>query len=417
MKIHTVGSSDTIYSISKQYGVPEVRIITDNFLDPTKKLIVGQTLIISHPCKTCTVRGGDTLKSIAEENNISVLSLLQNNPQISGEKLTPSQTLNLMYNKENARPIAVAAYTDSANSETIEKYLPYISLLLVQNNAYITGSNISVMKSAPTISKLAKKYRAIPILVLECKNERGKYDGNCISNILNSATDTETFINSILNAVINNGYGGVELNASGINETDKYKFTDMFLALSGVCKEKNLQCSCPMLPTPDLSISEDNLMDISDYIPLWSYIWDNCSTASAAAPIDKTEIVLNTAGMEKYYNKLLLGIPTFGIDYTMANGKYLKTPIDSNDILKVIQYPSSVYSFDQNSGTPHLHFKDSERKYGITHIVCFEDASSISKKIELLEKYNLYGVNIMSLEYENPILWQLLNQRYNILKY
>ena len=417
MIIHTVGSSDTIYSISKQYGVPEVRIITDNFLDPTKKLVAGQTLIISRPCKTYAVRGGDTLKSIAEENNVSVLSLLQNNPQVSGEKLTPSQTLNLIYNKENARSIAVAAYTDSANAEKIEKYLPYISLLLVQNNAYISGNNITVSKTAPEISRLAKKYRAIPILVLECKNERGRYDGSGISNILNSAADTETFINGIVNAVTDNGYGGVEINVFGINEADKRKFTDMFLALSGICKKNNLQCSCPMLPTFNISTSEDNLMDISDFIPFWSYIWDDNEVASAAAPIDKTEIALKTKGMAKYYNKLLLGIPTFGVNYTMTNGKYQKMLVNFNDILKAIQSPTSIYVFDEKFGTPYVRFKEHERKYGTTHILYFEDASSVSKKLEHLEKYNLYGVNIMSLEYDNPVLWQLINQRYNILKY
>lgn len=417
MIIHTVKSSDTIYSISKQYGIPEIRIITDNFLDPTKKLVVGQTLIISRPSKTCTVRGGDTLKTIAEENNISVLSLLQNNPQIIKEKLIPSQTLNLKYNKESAKTIAVAAYTESANVDVIEKYLPYISMLLVQNSAYITGGNISVIKSAPNFSKLAKKYRALPILVLDCKNERGKYDGNCISIILNSAIETENFINETLDAVKNNGYSGVEFNISGINDADKYKFVDMFLAISGVFKEHNLQCSCSLIPLNVLNESEENIMDISDYIPLWSYIWDESEMASSAAPIDKVEMALKVKGLDKFFNKILLGIPTFGIDYTLTNEKHLKTVVDMNDIYKAIQYPSSIYAFDNNSGTTNVRFKDSERKYGVEHVLYFEDATSILKKLELVDKYNLFGVNIMSLEYENPMLWQMLNQRYNILKY
>ena len=36
MIIHTVSPSDTFYSIARQYGIPESRILTDNFLDPEK---------------------------------------------------------------------------------------------------------------------------------------------------------------------------------------------------------------------------------------------------------------------------------------------------------------------------------------------------------------------------------------------
>lgn len=114
MIIHTVSPSDTFYSIARQYGIPESRILTDNFLDPEKKLIPGQTLIISKPCKTCIVRGGDTLQSIAQKNSVSVLSLMQNNPQASGNTLTPSQTLNIEYDRTGAPQIIVHAYSGNA---------------------------------------------------------------------------------------------------------------------------------------------------------------------------------------------------------------------------------------------------------------------------------------------------------------
>ena len=159
MIIHTVTPSDTIYSISKQYGIPETRIITDNFLDPTKKLVQGQTLIISRPCKTCSVRGGDTLDSIAKENNTSVLSILQNNPHLNKNQLRPSQTLNLSYDRTNAHQIIVLAYTGDASMQMIEKYLPYISVLVLQNASRIDNGKVSLLQNTAPMVALAKKYR------------------------------------------------------------------------------------------------------------------------------------------------------------------------------------------------------------------------------------------------------------------
>jgi len=416
MKIHIVTPSDTIYSISKQYGVPEVRLITDNYLDPQSKLLVGQTLIISRPCKTCSVRGGDTIETIAKEHNTTVLSLLQNNPQVFNQKLIPSQTLNLSYDKEDAHQIAVAAYTGTSSTKEIEKYLPNISILSVQNHAFINGSEVNVLKSAYEFASLAKKYRAIPILVIECVNDRGSFDGNCIANVLGSPSEIELLINNIINAVESNGYSGVELNATGLNNSDEYKFVDFFLALSGRCRDKNLQCIYPMIPIEDLSKTDDNLMDISDYIPLWSYIWDDIIKASAPAPIQNFDALLRNHILNKYYSKLLLGIPAFGVDYTKVNGNYRKNVVQHNEVLKRIRGFSN-YRLKRSGGMPYIEYEERGRKNGLDHIMHFEDAATLSEKLDLVDKYGLYGINIMSLDYDTPILWKILNQRYKILKF
>ncbi len=417
MIIHTVESGDTIYSISKQYGITSTRIITDNFLNPEKKLVPGQTLIISRPCKTCTVMGGDTLESIAKEHNISVLSILQNNPQIADKKILPSQTLNISYNTENSRQIVTAAYSGGATFETIEKYLPNISMLVVQNVANISKNGILVTKSAKHIAALAKKYRTMPILAIECINERGKHDNSCIESLLNSSVDTEAFISSIISTAKDNGFCGIEINSSGINASNKYRFADMLLALSGLCRDNGLYCQSSILPIEAVGKAEENIMDISDIIPLWSYIFDDNSKKYPAAPLNKIVNFLNSKNVEKFNDKIMLGIPTFGIEYLKSSYGERKRVINSSDGIILSQKPASITEFDEVTHTPLIKYTDGIRRDNISHTVHYEDARSISEKLDVVDEYNLYGVNIMSLEYENPVLWQILNQRYNILKF
>ena len=414
MIIHTVTPSDTIYSVSKQYGIPEARIITDNFLDPTKKLVVGQTLIISRPSKIFAVRGGDTLDSIAKENNISVLSILQNNPQVRTDKLTPSQTLNLSYDRTNARSIIVAAYSGDASLAQIEKYLPYISALIVQNAARIEDGNVSMLQDvSPTVS-MAKKYRALPLLSLDCTNERGKWNGDCIAKLLDSPVATENFIQSAVKTAKANGFGGVEVSAAGLDTANGYRFVDMLLALQGVCGEHELICTSPLFPIDGFDTNEVNIADIASLVPLWNYIWDDDMAASPAAPLNKLQEMSNNSTIMQHKEKMLLGIPTFGVDYTEMGSGYRKNIINAADGISLTQKHHIAAEYNESTHTPFVRFEDNTHQ---RHIVHYEDARSISEKLDLLDALGLGGVNIMSLEYDSPVLWQILNQRYSIRKY
>lgn len=417
MIIHTVTPGDSIYSISKQYGVPESRIITENLLDPTKKLIIGQALLISRPCKTCAVRGGDTLNSIAEKNSVSVLSLLQNNPQVTPDRLKPSQTLNISYDKDKAKQIIVSAYTGTASQGQIEKYLPYISLLHIQNAAHIRNGEVTLLQNVSPLISAANKYRALPILTIECTDERGRWNGECVSEILASPDLTERFIQSIVAVAQNNGFAGAEVQVCCQNDASQYKLFDMLLALSGLLKENDLLFSIPLIP----EIANDETMtqfsDIGEILPLWSYIWDDTNTASPAAPLHKTREALNNTILVPHRSKILLGIPTFGVTYTKTPSGHNKQIIQALDGLQITNNSPLSAEFDETTRTPFIRHNERIRGDENDRIIHYEDARSYAEKLDLVDAYDLGGVNVMSLAYEAPVFWQILNQRYNIAKY
>ena len=418
MIIHTVSPSDTFYSIARQYGIPESRILTDNFLDPEKKLIPGQTLIISKPCKTCIVRGGDTLQSIAQKNSVSVLSLMQNNPQASGNTLTPSQTLNIEYDRTGAPQIIVHAYSGNAPVDTIEKKLPYISALSIQNAARLTDNGVSLTRDVRPYTAMAKKYRAIPFLFIDCLDMRGKYDPRRASAILSSPDSTERFIQSALQAAHNSGAEGIEVSFEGMPEEDNYQYADMLLALHGLAGASNIKVISPFLPLSDtLGKNDENRIDTTDFTPVWSFIWDDETVPSPAAPYDKMQALFEWENLRKYASKLLMGIPTFGLDHVKNGAGYKKSAVNAACGLEIANGQAISSAFNEQSRTPYLQYTENTRRFPQEHLVCYEDARSISEKLDMLDRYNLGGVSVSSLDYNCPVLWQILNQRYNILKY
>ena len=417
MIIHTVASGDTIFSISKQYSVPESRIITDNYLNPTKKLFVGQSLVISKPSKTCVVRGGDTLSSIAERNGISVMTLMQNNPTTVTKKLMPSQPLSVEYDKNELKSIIVSAYSGNAAENEIEKWMPYISILNIQNASVLENGEMVILKSAEPLITLSKRYNALPVLTFDWTDERGVWRCDYLNSILESPISTEKFIQSALKAVKGNGLAGLEMQICCEDDPYKYRLWDMLLALGGLLKENGYSLLIPFLPGITSDDSAAELNDIADLIPIKNYIWDDDNTASPAAPADKIAESLSSNALSPSFDKSLLGIPTFGVMYSPAAKGYRKMIVDASFCQNAESpYPISA-KFNEATGTPFIVYDERIYESEPRKMLHYEDANSYDKKLDLISKFGLAGVNVMSLEFSSPVLWQVLNQKFNIIKY
>ena len=157
--------------------------------------------------------------------------------------------------------------------------------------------------------------------------------------------------------------------------------------------------------------------DITDFVPLWSYIWDDEAVGSPASPINKVTDALDEAAAMNLGDKALLGIPTFGVEYSPKAGGNQKSIVDAAKGLKITQnYPVSS-EFNETSKTPFVRYSDRIRSGEIMKTLHYEDARSFSEKLDLIKNYGIRGINVMSLDFEAPVFWQILNQRFKIAKY
>ena len=139
--------------------------------------------------------------------------------------------------------------------------------------------------------------------------------------------------------------------------------------------------------------------------------------ALPAAPYPMLSAAASNSVVQKYKEKILLGIPTFGIDYTKTGNRYQKRVMHAADGILLTQKNHTGSQFNEETRTPFVQYSVGNTRNTERHIVHYEDARSISEKFDLLDRAGLGGINIMSLEYDAPVLWQILNQRYTIQKY
>ena len=417
MKTHTVERGESIRSVAELYGVPESRILFDNELDPHHRIYPGQTLIIGEPTRTDSVRGGDTPERIAKRNDMDVLTLLQNNPHLAAAGLVPSQPLNIAYDRKNSRYIPVHAYSDTAEESTLRRRLPLVSVLSVQNAALLQSGRVQLLESAQRLAALAREYRTLPILCIEAVDAYGRYDTGAVVQILSSPNLTERFIRSTLEAVKAGGFAGAELLFMPVPADDEGRLTELLLALSGRFEECGLYLLAPWLPNlPQTDSVVENMMDIADFVPIRNYLFDDSKNASPAASLDRIEAALTAEFVPKFAKKLLVGIPTFGIDYTQAAVGYRKRAVSAEHICRTLTTPPDV-RFDETAQTPFAVYTEDAYHCPVGHTLCYEDAHSLAAKLAVVEKYGLCGISVCSLAYDIPVFWQLLNQTYKVAKY
>ena len=82
MNIYVVKEGDSIYSIANENEVSVTRLAQEHGLTELNGLVVGQALVIAEPEETYIVKEGDSLLKIANEHNITMLQLIQNNPAL-----------------------------------------------------------------------------------------------------------------------------------------------------------------------------------------------------------------------------------------------------------------------------------------------------------------------------------------------
>ena len=70
MEIYTVRAGDTLYAVSRRYGVPAGLVAVWNAIPAPYDLVIGQALLILTPERIYTVREGDTYESISARTGV-----------------------------------------------------------------------------------------------------------------------------------------------------------------------------------------------------------------------------------------------------------------------------------------------------------------------------------------------------------
>ncbi len=377
------------------------------------------------------VKSGDSIYSIANAYGITVNNLIFDNQLIYPYELVPGQALFVGTGQEGQsgtrREIAVSGYAYPFISRwVLGETLPYLSELSIFSYGFSsTGELIPPLWDDRWLIDMAIERRVQPILTLTPFGPDGQFNNQLISSVINNQTYIDNIIENILQTMRDKGYVGVDIDFEFILATDRDKFTDFVRQVAEVMRANGFHTSVAL--APKTSADQRGLLyegkdyralgQVADHLLLMTYEWGyTYGPPMAVAPIDQVRRVVEYAITEIPREKLDLGIPNYGYDWTLPyeRGVSRAKTIGNVEAVRLAISQGSEIMFDEVAQTPYFRYVDDNT--GLQHEVWFEDVRSLQAKFDLLEEFQLRGCGYWQIMQWFRANWLLLDKKFIVQK-
>ena len=424
MIIHTVRSGDTIYKLADRYGIPQEQIIADNQIIDPNNLVLGQALVIAVSYMSYTVKRGDTLYNIARRYGTTVAQILSANPDIQNpSRIYVGQIINIPTVNGALRTIDVNGYAfPSINSTVLQNtvdYLTYISLFSYQ----VREDGTLVTINDRRIIDIALSSSVKPMMTITNIGESGGFSSDLASTILNSEAIQDALIGSIVYILEEKNYAGLNIDFEYVYPSDRENYNNFVRRVVNTLRPIGYEISVAVAPKVranqpgTLYEAHDYpvLGALADHIIIMTYEWGyTYSAPQAVAPINQVERVLQYAVTVIPSEKILMGMPNYGYDWTLPYVPGTAARALTNlAAIRLAESVGAIVNYDARVQAPYFNYYGSDGK---RHVVWFDDARSISARLKLIEKYDLGGVSYWTINSYFRPNWVVLDSMYKIDK-
>lgn len=422
MIIYVVRRGDTLNSIAAQYGVSAGLVAELNGIENAGGLVVGEALVIRIPRTVHTVQNGETLYGIAVNYGVSVNTLLQNNPNLLERTISSGDEIVIAYDDEKLGTIRINGYAyPFINTAVLRSVLPFLTSLTIFGYGFDEDGNLDEPDDEKIIA-MAYEYSAIPVMLISAMRG-GVFNTALASAVFRNPTAQENLINNILNTMRTKGYRGLDIDFEFIEPDDAQVYLDFVRNVTERLNAEGFTVNVDL--APKISADQEGLLyeahnyaqlgRIADTVLLMTYEWGYMySEPMAVAPITSVRRVLDYAVTEIAPEKIYMGIPNYGYDWTLPYVSGTAATVVGNDeAVRIAASRGAVIQFDESAQTPYFNYYDD---FKTEHEVWFEDARSISAKLRLIAEYGFLGAgywNVMRAFVQN---WQVVSALFDITK-
>lgn len=424
MIIHVVKPGESLYSISRLYNVPLDKIASYNELEDPNRLVIGQTLVIIEGVRKHVITPNQSFYTIASIYGLTIDELIAANPHIANPSwIYPGQIINIPSKTKKLGTIEVNGYAfPNIDMTVLKKTLPYLTYLSIFSHEVKENGSLRPINDTPLIEE-ARKANVAPLLVITNLLEGKGFSSDLAHTILSNENLQNTLLNNVIQTLKDKNYYGLDIDFEYIYPKDKELYNNFIE--KAVNKLNPLGYFVTTALAPKVSENQKGVLyEAHDYsfhgklvshVILMTYEWGyTFGPPMAVAPLNAVRRVLDYAVTAIPKNKILMGIPNYGYDWTLPYKQGTSATTLSNvGAVNLAAKVGAVIQYDNISQSPYFNYYDSN---GREHIVWFEDARSINAKLKLVNEFKLGGVSYWTIGQYFPQNWLVLSSLYDIKK-
>ncbi|NLB88386.1 MAG: hypothetical protein GX790_04050, partial [Syntrophomonadaceae bacterium] len=218
-------------------------------------------------------------------------------------------------------------------------------------------------------------------------------DKTALHNLLSNPNNRARFISNIQYIVKRDGYDGVDIDFEFIDPKDGPYFT-LFLKELKAALGKDIPLSVAVFArtgsekwaTP---YEYEKIGQIVDKVIVMAYDYSySTSKPGPVAPLWWVDQVAKYMSTTIPKEKVLLGLPTYGYDWSSAGGK--ATTVTAPRLAATKQKYKLTESFDETSMSPYYTYYDNKGNY---HQIWMENERSLNAKLKVANQYGLGGIS------------------------
>lgn len=415
---------ESLYSIGNLYGVAPFKIADDNELTDPGQLVVGQTLVIIEGTRKHEIAPGESLYSVARQYGVTVQAILEANPQISSPTVIyPGQIITIPPRTKKLGEIEVNGYAfPNIDMEVLRKTLPYLTYISIFSYEVNADGTLNPIEDEALI-KAAREAGVAPLMVITNLETGGGFSSDIARSILSNEEVQEKLINNIINTLQTKNYYGLDIDFEYIYPEDRELYNNFLRKVRSRLKPMGYTVTTAL--APKTSADQKGVVyeghdypvhgALADHVVIMTYEWGyTYGPPLAVAPINEVEKVINYALTEIPSQKILMGVPNYGYDWTLpyTPGTAAKT-VTNTGAVNLARDAGVAIQYDQKSQAPFFNYYDSEGKQ---HVVWFEDARSIDAKSKLAGSKDLGGLSYWTINKYFPQNWLVVDSLFDIKK-
>ena len=424
MIIYTVKQGDTLEKIASENGVTAEQILNTNFPPNPDNLVVGQKLVILVPEVEYTVKEGDTLTSVAQKFDTTVIEILQKNPFIENARIYTGEKLVIEYkNGNNKKSIAINGYAyPNIDRQLLYRTLPYLTFLTVFTYGF-TDEGILIEPDDTELIQIARNFGVAPVMLISTLTEQGTFSNLLAKTLLEDNTLQQILIENIITVMEQKGYVALDIDFEYLPVENRDNYIDFVSNLTRQLNDRGFISLVALAPKtsvnqPGLLYQSHDYKGLGEAVNLallmtyeWGYTY---GPPMAVSPIDKVEEVVRFGVSQINPQKILMGIPLYGYDWSLPymRGNTVAKSLSPQQALEIASENNVVIEYDEVSQAPYFYYT----KDGKSHIVWFEDADSAVAKLNLTDKYNLVGASYWNITKDFPQNWLVLISLFKVVK-